>query len=46
MRSISRFLLSAAAAVAATAFVAAPGFAKELRILAWEGYADPDWVKA
>ena len=22
-----------------------PGFAKELRILAWQGYADDDWVK-
>jgi putative spermidine/putrescine transport system substrate-binding protein len=46
MNIMPRILLSAAAALAASALVVAPGFAKELRILAWEGYADPDWVKA
>jgi putative spermidine/putrescine transport system substrate-binding protein len=46
MNMMPRILLSAAAALAASALVVAPGFAKELRILAWEGYADPDWVKA
>ena len=46
MRLISRTFLSAAAAIAALAAASAPGFAKELRILAWDGYADPDWVKA
>ena len=43
MRSIAKTLLSAAAALAV---IAAPAAAKELRILAWQGYADPDWVKA
>ncbi len=46
MRLISRTFLSTAAAIAAIAAASAPGFAKELRILAWDGYADPDWVKA
>jgi putative spermidine/putrescine transport system substrate-binding protein len=46
MSIVPRILLSAAAALAVNALVVAPGFAKELRILAWEGYADPDWVKA
>jgi putative spermidine/putrescine transport system substrate-binding protein len=46
MRFISRTILSAAAALAVIAAASAPGFAKELRILAWDGYADPDWVKA
>ena len=46
MRPILKHLLSAAAALAVVAASAAPGLAKELRILAWQGYADPDWVKA
>src|SRR5689334_10579976 len=35
-------------AVAATALAASwsPAMAKELRVLAWQGYADDDWVKA
>jgi putative spermidine/putrescine transport system substrate-binding protein len=45
MRLIARTVVSAAAAIAAFAMVSAPALAKELRILAWEGYADPDWVK-
>jgi putative spermidine/putrescine transport system substrate-binding protein len=34
-------------AVAATALAASwsPAMAKELRVLAWQGYADDDWVK-
>jgi len=31
--------------VAATAMMAQAAHAKELRILAWQGYADDDWVK-
>jgi putative spermidine/putrescine transport system substrate-binding protein len=46
MRPILKQLLSAAAALAVIAAAAAPALAKELRILAWQGYADPDWVKA
>ena len=33
------------AAIATTAFGTAPAEAKELRVLAWQGYADDDWVK-
>jgi putative spermidine/putrescine transport system substrate-binding protein len=46
MNIMPKILLSAVAALAVNAAAIAPGFAKELRILAWEGYADPDWVKA
>src|SRR5947207_10747199 len=46
MRPILKQLLTAAAALAVIASAAAPALAKELRILAWQGYADPDWVKA
>lgn len=46
MNVIARSLIVAAAAAAALTAASAPGFAKELRVLAWEGYADPDWVKA
>lgn len=35
----------AAAVLAAAPLVGATAQAKELRILAWEGYADDDWVK-
>src|SRR6185436_18945499 len=45
MRTMKR-LITAAAALAVVAATVAPGLAKELRILAWQGYADPDWVKA
>ncbi len=34
-----------ASVLVAMAIGAAPAAAKELRILAWEGYADADWVK-
>src|SRR5438874_13344924 len=46
MRPILKQLLTAAAALAVIAAAAAPAVAKELRILAWQGNADPDWVKA
>ena len=45
MKTVKR-LITAAAALAVVAATVAPGLAKELRILAWQGYADPDWVKA
>lgn len=45
MHPITRTILSATTALAALAVVSAPTLAKELRILSWEGYADPDWVK-
>jgi putative spermidine/putrescine transport system substrate-binding protein len=45
VRAITR-LVTAAAALAVMAAATAPALAKELRILAWQGYADPDWVKA
>src|SRR6185436_14478746 len=45
MRTVKR-LITAAAALAVVAATVAPGLAKELRILACQGYADPDWVKA
>ncbi|MGH6942868.1 MAG: extracellular solute-binding protein, partial [Geminicoccaceae bacterium] len=41
----TRFLVAAMALVALMAS-ATPGIAKELRILAWQGDADDDWVKA
>src|SRR3972149_5943740 len=47
MKRISHYLLlAAAAALVAIVASASPGLAKELRILAWEGYADDDWGKA
>ena len=45
MKTVKR-LITAAAALAVVAATVAPGLTKELRILAWQGYADPDWVKA
>src|SRR5437773_11467679 len=42
MKTVKRLITAAAALVV----LAAPAMAKELRILAWQGYADPDWVKA
>ncbi|KAB2872992.1 MAG: ABC transporter substrate-binding protein [Bauldia sp.] len=45
MKPIAKSLFSAAVGVLALAALPAHGQAKELRILAWEGYADPDWVK-
>ena len=42
-RHIKRFLL-ATLGVALALGVATPGWTKELRILAWQGYADDDWV--
>ena len=42
-----RRLLPAVVSLAAAMACAQPAFAaKQLRVLAWEGYADPDWVKA
>jgi putative spermidine/putrescine transport system substrate-binding protein len=35
----------ALAAIATAAFGTVPAQAKELRVLAWQGYADDDWVK-
>jgi putative spermidine/putrescine transport system substrate-binding protein len=45
--SIKRLLRGAALAVGlvSTALLAGPAAAESLRVLAWEGYADPDWVK-
>ena len=47
MTSIKRLLRGAALAVglASAGPLAAPVAAEPLRVLAWEGYADPDWVK-
>jgi putative spermidine/putrescine transport system substrate-binding protein len=45
MNLISKSLFTVAVGVLALAGAAAHSQAKELRILAWEGYADPDWVK-
>jgi len=45
MKLLLTGLLSAAVGALALAASPAPSQAKELRILAWEGYADPDWVK-
>ena len=42
---LKRFLLGAMGVLALIAMTQ-PSFAKELRILAWQGYADDDWVKA
>lgn len=47
MTSIKRLLRGAALAIglASAGPLAAPVAAEPLRVLAWEGYADPDWVK-
>src|ERR1017187_10307197 len=43
---LKRTIPGIALAVAAVALLwAGPAPAKELRILAWQGYADDDWVK-
>ena len=44
MRPMKRLLLAAAGLAVAIA-LASPSWAKELRILAWQGYADDDWVQ-
>ncbi len=46
LKSVIRGALPVLAA-AATALVVSltPAMAKELRVLAWQGYADDDWVK-
>ncbi|MFO1046340.1 MAG: ABC transporter substrate-binding protein [Geminicoccaceae bacterium] len=44
MSSIRRTLLAAAAALGLIGGVASAQAAEELRILAWQGYADDDWV--
>ena len=44
MKLIAKSLFSAAIGLSALAAVPTLSHAKELRILAWEGYADPDWV--
>jgi putative spermidine/putrescine transport system substrate-binding protein len=45
--SIKRLLRGAALAIGlvSAGSLAAPAAAESLRVLAWEGYADPDWVK-
>ena len=45
MKLLLTGLLSAAIGALALAAMPAHSQAKELRILAWDGYADPDWVK-
>ena len=47
MTSIKRLLRGAALAIGlvSAGSLAAPAAAESLRVLAWEGYADPDWVK-
>jgi putative spermidine/putrescine transport system substrate-binding protein len=45
MNRIAKSLCSAAIGVLTLAGTAPHSQAKELRILAWDGYADPDWVK-
>ena len=47
MTSIKRLLRGAALAIGlvSAGLLAAPVAAEPLRVLAWEGYADPDWVK-
>src|SRR5258706_16384469 len=43
---LKRVIPGIALAVAAVAILwAGPADAKELRVLAWQGYADDDWVK-
>ncbi|MEZ5665977.1 MAG: extracellular solute-binding protein [Alphaproteobacteria bacterium] len=42
----ARAIVLSTAAVALSAGLAVSAAAEELRILAWEGYADPDWVEA
>ena len=37
--------LGLAAGLLASGLPAAPASAETLRVLAWDGYADPDWVK-
>jgi putative spermidine/putrescine transport system substrate-binding protein len=46
MMPMKKCLMTAAAGLLALATASAVAEAKELRILAWEGYADPDWVEA
>jgi putative spermidine/putrescine transport system substrate-binding protein len=46
MRSLPGRCLVAAIGLLVLMASPLPGFAKELRILAWQGYADDDWVKA
>ena len=45
MKPFAIKLLSAAVGALLIGALPVKGEAKELRILAWEGYADPDWVK-
>jgi putative spermidine/putrescine transport system substrate-binding protein len=44
LSKLSRTILAAGAAVALAAVAAGHAAAKELRVMAWEGYADKDWV--
>jgi len=46
MMPMKKCLMTAAAGLLAFATASAMAEAKELRILAWEGYADQDWVEA
>jgi putative spermidine/putrescine transport system substrate-binding protein len=46
MTTLLKRLFLGAMGVLALIAMTQPSFAKELRILAWQGYADDDWVKA
>jgi putative spermidine/putrescine transport system substrate-binding protein len=46
MTTLLKRLFLGAMGVLAVFAMTQPSFAKELRILAWQGYADDDWVKA
>ena len=46
MRRILKGMLIGAAALVSVGAWSAASHAEELRILAWQGYADDDWVKA
>jgi putative spermidine/putrescine transport system substrate-binding protein len=45
MKGLMKGTLLAALGLIAASWIAVPAQAKELRILAWDGYADDDWVK-
>ena len=42
---LKRLLLGMAAVGFSVSMMASAAFAENLRVLAWDGYADPDWVK-
>jgi putative spermidine/putrescine transport system substrate-binding protein len=45
IRNTNRFLSVLGAAAVSALLAVAPAQAKELRIMAWQGYADDDWVQ-